>query len=909
MKNRIKQIALTISAGIIFLTCTNPFFPGPVDNTPKDRSTGPKNYIVTFIPGEGAELVNKTTDAADELTLAFAPLHLTAGAKIPKLPALKRTGYAFGGWYREDTFNTLWNFDTPVTGDMSLYAKWVQEPPPGIKVHFEANSGTPKPNDQNLDNGTLVVEPPPMVKTGYAFDGWYKEAIFTNRWNFSADTVTTPGSIITLYAKWHQIVYTVNFVANGGSPAPADQNIASGGKVFMPPAVDKFPDGFVDWYKDAAYTNVWNFASDTVTGNITLYAKWDNPNFSVTFNIFDENGDPEEFFVTVPSNAKLIYQKENITLINPGKIFAGWYKESTFDTLWDFANDTVTGVTSLWSKWVDSPPCTVSFNSNEGDPAPNQQKIAPGSKAEAPPPMTRTGYGFGGWYKEAAYNNEWNFASDTVSEDITLYAKWVQNRPMYTVTFKTNSSIDPPPPQTIIESGKITEPLGSTMRQDGYSFRGWYTEDGALWNFATGTVSGNMTLHAEWSIIYYTVIFNTEIIDSYTNNQNIIYGGGDQKPENQSIAYGGKINEPLDMTRDSMAIVDGYGFDGWWLWADSGAPAEWIFENYTVGPDYVTTGTTNINLYPRWIKDQKYLDYPTNTSDSSYPINNGNLVWVRKGSFTMGKQPVSGSKPEHQVTLTNGFFMGMYLVTRDQYRKVMDDDPSSNKIDLTLPTSNVTWLDAIMFCNELTRMENEAKGANLTPVYTIDQNTLVFADGSKWPPVSNKTIISGTVTINWNANGYRLPTEAEWEYAARNGKSSTGNFDWAGSNTASEVAWFSGTGGNSSGKTHPVGLLKPNILRTFDMSGNVCEWCWDEFASGYYTTSSPSITDPKGPDVSDTVIINNPGKDTARVRRGGSWNHGINNTRTFIRDSFQPTDINMQNYWTIGFRVVRGPLQ
>jgi len=145
-------------------------------------------------------------------------------------------------------------------------------------VTFNANGGTPAPKPQKIVKGSMVVMPQAMTKTGCLFIGWYKENSLTNEWDFSADSVTKN---ITLHAKWNEVPegsFTVEFEANGGSPAPSLQTIAQGGKVGMPPAITKTGYVFGGWYKEADCTNKWDFNADTVSGNIKLYAKWNNSN-------------------------------------------------------------------------------------------------------------------------------------------------------------------------------------------------------------------------------------------------------------------------------------------------------------------------------------------------------------------------------------------------------------------------------------------------------------------------------------------------------------------------------------------------------------------------------------------------------------------------------------------------------
>ncbi len=230
------------------------------------------------------------------------------------------------------------------------------------------------------------------------------------------------------------------------------------------------------------------------------------------------------------------------------------------------------------------------------------------------------------------------------------------------------------------------------------------------------------------------------------------------------------------------------------------------------------------------------------------------MVFVEGGTFTMGSNDgQSDEKPVHQVTVSS-FLIGRTEVTQALWESVMGKNPSNFK-GSDRPVEQVSWYDVVEFCNKLS--ENEG----LQKAYS--------GSGEK-------------ISCNFNSNGYRLPTEAEWEYAARGGNKSKG-YKYSGSNDIAEVGWYAGNSGN---QTKDVSGKRPNELGMYDMSGNVWEWCWDWY--GNY--SSGSQTDPRGPN-----------SGSYRVLRGGSWAFDAVYCRVAFRDSNTPDD----RYSVLGFRIVR----
>lgn len=228
----------------------------------------------------------------------------------------------------------------------------------------------------------------------------------------------------------------------------------------------------------------------------------------------------------------------------------------------------------------------------------------------------------------------------------------------------------------------------------------------------------------------------------------------------------------------------------------------------------------------------------------------GDMVLIQGGTFKMGSNNGDDNeKPVHSVTVAS-FRICKYQVTQYDWTKIMGENPSRFKDNPAngekqglRPVESVSWFDAIEYCN----MRSMAEG--LTLCYTINAET---------------------VTCNWNANGYRLPTEAEWEYAARGGGRAARQSDYSGGYSMDEVGWYYN---NSGGKTHQVGLKAPNAAGLYDMSGNVGEWCWDWY--GDYP--SGAVSDPRGA---------SSGED--RVDRGGTWNYDADDCRVSFRDGRSP---------------------
>ncbi len=234
------------------------------------------------------------------------------------------------------------------------------------------------------------------------------------------------------------------------------------------------------------------------------------------------------------------------------------------------------------------------------------------------------------------------------------------------------------------------------------------------------------------------------------------------------------------------------------------------------------------------------------------------MVLIPTGSFIMGSAEQQDASPEHEVTIS-AFYMDRCEVTQGCYERIMGKNPARRKGDEN-PVERVRWTDALKFCNARSIEEG------LSPCYDLE-----------------------TWSCDFSANGYRLPTEAEWEYACRAG--STGDYFFSGGVEQLDAhGWFRANAGR---KHHPVGQKQPNAFGLYDMAGNVREWCNDWYAVDAYTADRQ--VDPRGPASGEKTVL-----------RGGAFSSSAESCNSWTRYCDEPgfTDacVASDDY---GFRCVR----
>ncbi|WP_193726518.1 InlB B-repeat-containing protein [Paenibacillus guangzhouensis] len=464
------------------------------------------------------------------------PKYANNGVLISEPSVPTRAGYTFAGWYTEPEGSHAWQFATDaVTSSLTLYAQWMRNaaqiaigaksgtPGSTVDVPVTVASSTYGISAYGLqiDYDPAALEISKITgeagdyfdsnydnNTGWLLAAWADsdggdtpiasgEKLFTISFKIKSDAVTgdkplsvqtgdlsrfslvdsflnemektlTPGKVTVTEAP--AVQYSVTFDSQGGSLV-SGVTVDSGTTVSEPTAPTKAGYTFAGWYKDAAGAEAWNFATDSVTSNVTLYAKWTAIPALQYMVTFDSQGGSSVSSVTVNSGATI---SEPTAPTKAGYTFAGWHKDVAGSEAWSFATEPVTSNVTLYAKWTQIPAVqyTVTFDTQGGSLV-NSMTVDSGAMISEPAAPTKAGYTFAGWYKDVAGMSAWRFGSESVTADVTLYAKWTRNTSNSSNTSSTSTNATPaaekPSGLQVIVDGVVKEQIavGVTTKENG----------------------------------------------------------------------------------------------------------------------------------------------------------------------------------------------------------------------------------------------------------------------------------------------------------------------------------------------------------------------------------------------------------------------------------------------------------
>ncbi|MBP3448866.1 MAG: SUMF1/EgtB/PvdO family nonheme iron enzyme [Spirochaetaceae bacterium] len=426
----------------------------------------------------------------------------------------------------------------------------------------------------------------------------------------------------------------------------------------------------------------------------------------------------------------------------------------------------------------------IQFNSLGGSYV-ETQKVEKGKTVTEPTTPEKEGYNFGYWYTSkdngATEDSSYNF-SVPVTSDITLYAKWITKSDIiYKVEHYQQNIEDDEYSFVEVDTESKTGIIGTETQAVAKNYVGFSVN---TFEQKTILADGSTTVK-----IYYTRNINT-----VTFNAN-----GGSYVETQIVKYEENATLPTKPTKD------GYVFEGWYTSFDNGITLDTKF-------DFTSSITNDVILFAKWKLAERFVFV------QGASIN---------GAITAEGYIESEIFKEGGIVSIPNFYISDHEVTQAEYKAIMGTWPDKSVEDVqqvgigdNYPAHHVNWFDTLVYCNK--RSINEG----LTPCYTINEST----NPDEWGDVPDSENHENfetwfNATCDFQANGYRLPTSAEWEYAARGGNGLTGfQYKYAGSNSIDMVAWCSE---NSSGTSHEVKLKQPNELGLYDMSGNLWEFCWN----------------------------------------------------------------------------------
>ncbi|MBR2785379.1 MAG: InlB B-repeat-containing protein, partial [Clostridia bacterium] len=645
-----------------------------------------------------------------------------------------RTGYTFNGWNtktdgtgnnysNEESVN---NLTTTNNGTVTLYAKWT---PISYTIKFNNNGGNGTMADLDMTYGVAKkLTENTFTKTGSTFAGWNTKADGSGNNYTDKESVnnltTTDGEEVTLYAKWIENGYLINYVTNGGENNHQNPTSYTYGEAKELYPATKRGSTFKGWYKNEGLTEKVESITSTMTGNLTLYAKWQENDYTITF---DSKGG---------STVESIVKKYNEEIEEPeaptkeGYRFKGWYEDEEVTRTYTFDRMPDTNLT-LYAGWTRDI-YTVTFNTNGGSEI-SPVEVIYGNRVSKPADPEKEGYDFKDWYVDNNLQSPYIF-SNTVDRDMTLFAGWEPHN--YTITYDLNGgSASGNPNSYTIESAEITI---NNPSKTGHTFTGWSGTGitGTTTNLTIATGSkGDRNYTANYTANTYTISFNTN-------------GGSEISPI--SGVYGEEVEAPENPAKE------GYRFAGWYSDSD-------LTQLYT----FTTMPAENLTLYAKWAGKEYVI---------TYEVDGGVLDPESPSTYTHGDVTELFDATKEGYTFKGWYTDSEYTNKITEINRNMHEDITLyakweiNEYTVTFNTNGGSEIasQTVTYNENIVRPENPEKdGYTFKGWYSNSDLTTPYEFGKM--PARNLTLYAGweakeyTITFNTNGGSSVAPITAKYQ--------------------------------------------------------------------------------------------------------------------------------------------------